>query len=54
MFDIRSWIEGHDKESKRNPSLISILESGVVKPVERQELIRICCAGLIKINNDSL
>ncbi|XP_011861298.1 PREDICTED: uncharacterized protein LOC105558308 [Vollenhovia emeryi] len=54
IFDIRSWVERHDKESKRNPSLISILESGVVKPVERQELVRICCAGLIKINNDSL
>lgn len=53
-FDIRSWIKENEKESKRNPSLINILDSGIIHPVHRQELIRICCAGLIKIHNNNL
>lgn len=53
-MNVRAWVENHDRKHLRIAPLINILESGVVEPGDRRELVRIAVSGMVEYNEGNL
>jgi len=50
VMDVRRWVEKRDEENVKEKSLLNILDSGVVKPTNRQELVRLAVCEMLKLH----
>lgn len=50
VMDVRSWVKKRDEENIKEKSLLSILDSGMVKPTNRQELVRLAVCQMLKLH----
>lgn len=53
-MNVRTWVEIYDKNHLRSPSLIEVLNSGVVNSNDRRELVRIAVQGMIEFNDNNM
>lgn len=53
-MNVRDWVKKRDEENVKEKSLISILDSGIVKPINRQELVRLAVSEMSKLHNNTL
>jgi len=53
-MDVRGWVKKRDEENILEKPLLSILDSGVVKPTNRQELVRLAVCEMSKLHNNTL
>ncbi|EZA49869.1 hypothetical protein X777_11750 [Ooceraea biroi] len=50
-MDVRSWVKKRDEENVKDESLVSILDSGIVKATHRQELVKLAVSGMSQLHN---
>lgn len=53
-MDVRGWVKKHDEENVNEESLLSILDYGVVKATQRQELVRLAVSEMSQLHNNTL
>ncbi|RLU16230.1 hypothetical protein DMN91_011990 [Ooceraea biroi] len=51
VMDVRSWVKKRDEENVKDESLVSILDSGIVKATHRQELVKLAVSGMSQLHN---
>jgi hypothetical protein len=53
-MNVRAWVEMYDRKQLRMSPLTNVLNSGVVEPGDRRELVRIAVAGMVEFNEGNL
>ena len=53
LMNVKAWVELYDQKQLRSP-LTTVLDSGVVEPADRRELVRIAVAGMVEFNEGNL
>ncbi|KMQ89774.1 pts sugar transporter subunit iia [Lasius niger] len=54
VMDVRGWVKKRDEENVNEESLLSILDYGVVKATQRQELVRLAVSEMSQLHNNTL
>lgn len=53
-MDVRGWVKKRDEENVNEETLLRILDSGVVKATQRQELVRLAVSKMSQLYNNTL